>query len=454
MVPDEADGWVDIYRKVLLTGDRVRFERELVATGRHLDLAAFRIEPAGRRQVAVLFRDITERKRTENALRASEEQLREADRRKDEFLAMLAHELRNPLAPVRTGLELIRAAGNTPASVDRVRSMMERQIGHMVRLIDDLLDVSRITSSKIQLRREPTPLTSIVNSAVDANRAAIESKNIRLELDLPDTVLVVNVDPTRFVQVVSNLLHNAMKFTEPGGSIRVSARTRAPQEAEAPMVQLSVRDTGIGISAALLPQVFELFTQGEASSSQPGLGIGLALARRLVDMQGGRIEACSDGPGHGSEFVIEMPLSGEPAPVHAPPIRENGALRARVVTIDDNRDAADITTMLVETLGGDAWTACDGETGLQLVLQYRPDVVLLDIEMPGVDGYETCRRIRRELGESVVIAAITGLGRELDKERAAAAGFNAHLTKPADPVAVERVLRQARPRLGPAFRVQ
>jgi signal transduction histidine kinase len=240
--------------------------------------------------------DITDRKRAEEVLRASEEALRDADRRKDEFLAMLAHELRNPLAPIRTGLELIRAAADTPAAVEGVRDMMDRQVGHMVRLIDDLLDVSRITSGKIQLQREPTPLNSLVSSAIDANRTAITAKNIELTVELPEQLCVLDVDPTRFVQVISNLIHNATKFTGNDGTIRLSGHISG--ESNLPrQLTLTVSDSGVGISSEFLPRVFELFSQGAGSSSHPGLGVGLALAQRLVEMHGGTIEVRSEEPG-------------------------------------------------------------------------------------------------------------------------------------------------------------
>ena len=266
-------------------------------------------EPGVPERIVLVVEDMTERKEAVEAIRQSQAELSDAARRKDEFLAMLAHELRNPLAPIRTGLELIRLAGDTPGAVERVRAMMERQIAHMVRLIDDLLDVSRINAGKIQLLPEPTPLDTLVNSAIEANRAAIAAKQIELSVDLPQTLLLLDVDPTRFIQVISNLLHNATKFTEPGGSIRVSAHFNRSAGGEPSELILSVVDSGIGISAELLPHIFELFTQGNRGSSQPGLGIGLALARRLVEMHGGQVDARSDGPGTGSEFVIRLPLS-------------------------------------------------------------------------------------------------------------------------------------------------
>ena len=387
--------------------------------------------------------ETTNRKHAEDALRANEEQLKEADRRKDEFIAMLAHELRNPLAPIRTGLELIRVSGNTPEAVERVRSMMERQVAHMVRLIDDLLDVSRITSGKIHLQREPTPLSSLLTHAIDANRAAITAKQIQLKVDVPETLCVLDVDPTRFVQVINNLLHNATKFTDSGGSIHVSARAgNQDGTASSPELALSVIDSGIGIPADFLPRVFDLFTQGARGSSQPGLGIGLALARRLVEMHGGRIEARSDGFGSGSEFIIRVPLSTRAPKYQAAETMDGQEVDCRVIVIDDNRDAASVMAMLVDELGGECETAHDGESGLMAMQTYRPDLALVDIGMPGLDGYETCRRIRRQFGDDLLVVALTGFGQEQDKEQAASAGFNGHLTKPADPAALGRLLVQ------------
>ena len=399
-------------------------------------------EPGVPERIVLVVEDITERKQVVEALRQSQTELSDAGRRKDEFLAMLAHELRNPLAPIRTGLELIRLAGDKPGSVERVRAMMERQIGHMVRLIDDLLDVSRITSGKLQLQSEPTPLNTLVNSAIEANRAAIAAKQIELSVDLPPTLCVLDVDPTRFIQVISNLLHNATKFTAPRGSIRVSAHIGGESGGKLTELRLSVIDSGIGIAAELLPHIFELFTQGARGSSVPGLGIGLALARQLVEMHGGQLDARSDGLGTGSEFVIRLPLS---APEKQPRSAEQIAVRPiarRVVVIDDNHDAANATAMLVEALGGECRVAYDGIAGVQEVLAYRPEIVLLDIGMPGLDGYEICSRIRRELGRGVIVVALTGFGQEQDRDNAFRSGFDAHLTKPADPKELARLLSE------------
>ena len=369
----------------------------------------------------------------------AEVQLLEADARKDEFLAMLAHELRNPLAPIRTGLELIRRGGDTVGAVERVRGMMERQVGHMIRLIDDLLDVSRITSGKIALQRESTSLGSLIHSAVEAERAALAAKHIEVSVDLPEDQCVIDVDPTRFAQVLSNLLHNAAKFTNNGGSVRISATITPPTSGAIPQVSISVVDSGIGISPELLPRVFDLFTQGETGSPQPGLGIGLALARRLVELHAGRLEARSEGHGRGSEFLIQLPLATAQS-VSAKEHADEQRLERRILVIDDNQDAANATALLIEDMGGESRVAYDGESALAMLQGYQPEVILLDIGMRGLDGYETCQRIRRVLGNRVVLVALTGFGQEQDKEKTTRAGFDAHLTKPADGAALAAIL--------------
>ncbi len=379
-----------------------------------------------------LIRDTAERTWEAIQRARAEEQLREANTRKDEFLAMLAHELRNPLAPIRTGLELIRRGGDTVVAVERVRGIMERQVGHMVRLIDDLLDVSRITSGKIVLQREPTSLAGLVHSAVEANRAAMTAKGIELRVDLPQDECVLDVDQTRFVQILSNLLHNAAKFTTDGGSVGITARITQPDGDVTSHMSISVVDSGIGISPELLPRVFDLFTQGESRSSQPGLGIGLALARQLVELHDGRLDARSEGDGLGSEFVIRLPLATTLSVPAIKPHVDRGRLERRILVIDDNEDAANATVMLIEDMGGHARAAYDGESALAMLQEYQPEVVLLDIGMRGLDGYETCQRIRRVLGDRVRLVALTGFGKEEDKEEATRAGFDAHLTKPAD----------------------
>jgi signal transduction histidine kinase/DNA-binding response OmpR family regulator len=390
--------------------------------------------------------DIVERGFSEAALRASEERLRETDRRKDEFLATLAHELRNPLAPIRTGLELIRISGSTPASIERVRGIMERQVGHMVRLIDDLLDISRITSGKIQLQRQPTALHELVDGAVEATRAFIAERRVTLSVQLPDTPCVLDVDRTRFVQILSNLLHNAAKFTEPDGRIDVSARIFATDGAEHQELTLIVADTGIGISAEMLPYVFDLFTQDDRAAvpGQGGLGIGLALVRRLVEMHGGRVDARSEGRNRGTQLIIRLPvLQSASITGQAPRPAETGTLACRVLVVDDNEDAAHTLAMLVNDLGGESHVVHDGRSGLESLHEFKPEIVLLDIGMPGLDGYETCRQIREMPGGTdVFVVALTGWGQEDDKQRAQDAGFDFHLTKPADPASVQRLLAE------------
>jgi signal transduction histidine kinase/CheY-like chemotaxis protein len=372
--------------------------------------------------------------------RKAEESLREADRRKDEFLAILAHELRNPLAPIRTGLELLRMDGDRAGTLERIRPMLERQVTHMVRLIDDLLDVSRITSGKIQLQRQPSQLDELVHNAIDANRTAIDAGGLQLLLVVPEAPCILDVDPTRFVEVLSNLLHNATKFTERGGHISVRAELEPGSEAT---LRLTVRDTGAGISAEMLPHVFDLFVQGDGPRERKsGLGIGLALSRQLVELHGGTIEAHSDGPGRGSAFTIRLPVmtlaSIAPAAEAATP-RER--FSRRVLIIDDNVDAADGLAALVRIRGGEAEVAHDGEAGLRVAMRFRPDVILLDIGMPGIDGYGTCRRFRAGArGDQACIVAVTGWGQQEDRARALACGFDAHLTKPVDFPALEAVL--------------
>jgi signal transduction histidine kinase/ActR/RegA family two-component response regulator len=394
--------------------------------------------------------DITERK-------SAEEALREADQRKDAFLAVLAHELRNPLAPIRTGLELLRVAGDKPATIQRVRAILERQVAHMVRLIDDLLDVSRITSGKIQLQRQPTSLEALVNNATDANRGAIESAGLSLSVDLPATPCILDVDPTRFVQVLSNLLHNSTKFTDRGGNIDVIAAVDAGLSP--PVLTLTVRDSGAGIAPSTLPRVFDFFVQGETPGrGKSGLGIGLALARQLIEMHGGTIEAESAGIGCGSSFIIRIPVPAWEA-VSAPSAidRPEPHLRVdrRVLVIDDNVDAADTLAALVVALGGESATAYDGRSGVRRAADFHPDVILLDIGMPDMDGYETCRRLRAQpSGRAAYIVAATGWGQPHDRERALAEGFDAHLTKPADPQVLEGLLANAPVRRSAPRRVE
>jgi CheY-like chemotaxis protein len=322
---------------------------------------------------------------------------------------------------------------------------MERQVGHMVRLIDDLLDVSRIASGKIVLQRVPTPIDELVQGAVDAQRAAIDAAGITLGVQLPDRACVLDVDPTRFVQVLSNVLHNAVKFTPAGGQIRVVASTPPPDSSGSELT-IAVSDTGIGIPAHILPRVFDLFVQGEYAAGQQhsGLGIGLALARRLIEMHEGTIEARSDEAGGGSTFTIRVPLSKRLA--EASPARIDARhMNSRVLIVDDNQDAANSMAMLVAAIGGTAKTAYNAISGLDALGDFQPDIVVLDIGMPGIDGYEMCQQIRlRPTDRQVVVIALTGWGHPQDKQRALDVGFDAHLTKPVDPAAFQELLALSR----------
>jgi PAS domain S-box-containing protein len=446
-----ADEIVAIFRHTLGTGEpfvsperaEYRIDRGAIE---YYDWRVDRVTlPDGRHGLVCYFRDVSTQVRARMTIAESERQLREADTRKDEFLALLAHELRNPLAPIRTGLELIRLSGDAPETVRRVRTMIERQVTLMVRLIDDLLDVSRITSGKIVLQRRPTALAELVQSAVEAQRSAIEAGQITLTTSVPSHSCVVDVDPARFIQIVSNILHNASKFTPPGGRITLSVDQEPGPDGE-PCAAIRITDTGVGIPSALLGRIFELFTQGDASSdrAQGGLGIGLALARRLTEMHGGEIEAYSEGTGRGSEFLVRFPLSQAAAEVDLPPSLATPRVRSRAVIIDDNRDAATTMSMFVQELGGSALTAHDGASGLEAIESFHPDIVFMDIGMPGLDGYEVCRRIRQMPSQQhVVLVAVTGWGQAQDKRRALDVGFDAHLTKPVDPDAVAQLLAGA-----------
>jgi len=380
--------------------------------------------------------DVTERKTAEIQLRQLTADLSEADRRKDEFLATLAHELRNPLAPIRTGLQLMKMKGLPAATVEKTRSMMDRQLTHMVRLIDDLMDVSRISRGKLELHRERVSLEAVVNSAVESSSPLIEQMGHQLTVTLPKQALMVDADMTRLAQVVLNLLNNAAKYSDRGGHIQLNV------ERDGGDAVLTVKDTGIGIAAAQLPRVFEIFTQVDRSleKSQGGLGIGLSLVKRLVDMHGGGIEARSAGLGKGSEFVVRLPVVVEASKPQAPGIEDQPAATKsslRILIVDDNRDGTDSLSEMLKMLGNDTRTAYDGHQGVALAGEYRPDVILLDIGLPTLNGYEACRLIRQQSwSQYVLLIAVTGWGQDEDRRRSHEAGFDHHMVKPVDPQAL------------------
>jgi PAS domain S-box-containing protein len=369
----------------------------------------------------------------------AEEALKETDRRKDEFLATLSHELRNPLAPLKNSLHLLRMLSNPDPRTNSVHEMMERQVNHLVRLVDDLLEMSRISRGVLELRRERVELSAIVRNAVETSQPLFERAGHRLAVSLPQRTLWLDGDPVRLAQILSNLLNNAAKYTPAGGHVSV----RAWEESSS--VVVSVKDDGIGIAPEALGRIFEMFSRGE-QAAEPGdssLGIGLPLARRLAEMHAGTIEAHSAGRGHGAEFVLRLPLAAEPQQPGAAAVRrdEPVAAKKRVLVVDDNRDAADSLGMLLEALGAEVSVVHSGADALEAFARVAPALVLLDIGMPGMDGYEVARRIRASHpGQPVSIVALTGWGQEEDRRRARAAGFDHHLTKPADMDVLQRLL--------------
>ena len=384
--------------------------------------------------VSKIARDITDRKLAEQALR-------EADRKKDEFIALVAHELRNPLAPMRSALQVMQIAPSDAKALTGARDVMERQLGHMVRLIDDLLDISRIGQKKLELRRTRVTLADIVNSAVETARPVIDAAGHRLTVSLPASPVHLDGDLTRLSQVFSNLLTNSAKYTQPGGSIELVA------EATNGKVRVSVRDNGIGVPADALESIFDMFSQVDRSleHSTGGLGIGLALVRGLVEMHGGTVTAASDGQDRGSTFTVTLPvLTSVSASVPrsaslaaAPP----AGPRWRVLVVDDSRDAAEMMAMMLEFMGNEVRTAFTGTQAIAAAEEFRPALILMDIGMPELDGYEAARRIRgAPWGRDICIIALTGWGHERDRVRSREAGCDGHLVKPVEPAALERLL--------------
>ncbi len=399
-----------------------------------------RVNPLRHEQGHILYwfgtnTDISEIKRMEEALR-------EADRRKDEFLATLAHELRNPLAPIGNSLQILKMPRVDAATLQQTRDMMERQVQHLVRLVDDLLDVSRVMRGKIELRREPVELATVIARAVETAQPLIEVQGHRLGISVSNESLLLDADPVRLAQVVGNLLTNAAKYTEANGRIWLTAE-RVGGEAV-----LKVRDSGIGIAPDMLPHIFELFVQADHTSTkaQGGLGIGLTLVKNLVEMHGGTVEALSAGLGEGCEFVVRLPLlvreRQEPvAERNGEQRQDTPALGLRLLVVDDNQDAAISLATLLRLQGHDVRVAHDGAAALEAAQTLRPALIFLDLGMPRMDGYEVARRIRTTPGlEGTVLAALTGWGQQEDRRRTAEAGFDHHLVKPPEPKALERLL--------------
>jgi CheY-like chemotaxis protein len=397
-------------------------------------------QPTG---VVLVFRDESERRRAELALE-------NADRRKDEFLAILAHELRNPLAPICTGLDLLGMSAADPQVAEELRAMMQRQAQHMVRLIDDLLDVSRITRGNLELRKSQVELADIVRDAVAATRTLLNEAGHQLTVRLPKMPLLLLADANRLTQVLTNLLNNAVKYTPREGRIELAVEHSGSE------VTLSVSDSGIGIPSDKLDRVFDMFTQVHESSESghTGLGIGLALVKRLVEMHGGSVEVQSRGRNLGSTFIVRLPaVSQPPARANGTPLSSHAALfttKRRILVVDDNADALESLSRLVGLMGNEVRHAHDGLEALEVARAFQPDVVLMDLGMPNLNGYDAACRMRQEpWGRELTLVATTGWGQDDDRRRTAEAGFDRHLVKPIAMAALREVLDASRPSRAP-----
>lgn len=444
LVPLHDPHWFEIYGRVAATGEALRFQNEAAAMGRWFDVYAMPIGERGSNRVAVLFTDFSERKLSEIKLLQLAEDLARSDRRKTEFLATLAHELRNPLAPICNGIQLMRMAADKPETVAKVRDMMERQLNHMVHLVNDLLDLSRISSDKLELRREQVDLKDVITTAVETSLPQIEARGHVLSLHTSPTPLLVEVDPTRISQVFSNLLNNAAKYTAPRGRISLSVTEQAGQ------VAVAVADNGGGIPRESLAHVFDMFAQvGSHTNRGGGMGVGLSLVRRLVELHGGSVAAHSDGVGQGSTFTVSLPLLAGHGRALAAPVQARaepaatGFTPLKVLVVDDNTDAADTLSALLQMDGHQLQVARDGQQALQLAPAMRPDIVFLDIGMPDMDGYQVAQALRALPGlDMLTLVAVTGWGTEDDQEKSRRAGFDHHLTKPASLAAIHTLLSQ------------
>jgi signal transduction histidine kinase len=365
--------------------------------------------------------------------------LKEADRRKDEFIAVLAHELRNPLAPVRNAVEILRASAPASPQLQWTHDVIERQVRQMSRLVDDLLDVSRISMGKFELRRERVEIAAAVRIALEGSRPLIERGGHDLTVRMPPEPIYLDADLARLAQVISNLLNNAAKYTQPGGHIWLSISRRDGH------LVIRVGDNGTGIPREMLGRIFDMYAQGGGDHSQGGLGIGLTLVRRLVELHGGTVEARSEGPGKGSEFIVCLPLAGagatESSARECAANEEHARAGRKILVVDDNRDAADSLSMLLGSRGHEVRVAYDGLEAVGSAIAFNPDVVLMDIGLPKLYGYDAARRIREARGKDVLLVAITGWGQDEDRRKSREAGFDHHLTKPVDPEAITRLIQ-------------
>jgi PAS domain S-box-containing protein len=435
--PQHEMHWFEIYGKVARTGESIRFENEARALQRWFDVYAFRPDEAYAGKVAILFKDISERKRRE-------EEMRRADRSKDEFLAMLAHELRNPLAPIAAAADLLRLARLDETQVTHTSDVIARQVRHMTSLVDDLLDVSRVTRGLIALETAPLDAKRIVSDAIEQVRPLIELRSHQMAVHMPPESAYVSGDAKRLVQVVANLLNNAAKYTLEGGNIDLRVEVRSEQ------VSIAVKDNGIGIAPELLGSVFDMFSQAQrtADRAQGGLGIGLALVRSLVELHHGSVTAQSKGLGHGSEFIVKLPRIPS---TDVPPMPGDESLGKpeprglRLMVVDDNVDAADMLAMLLDAAGHEVSVEHDSRRALERARSQCPDVFLLDIGLPEIDGNELARQLRSQPDSaSSILIAVTGYGQEQDRRNTAAAGFDYHFVKPVDTAQLTSLLAEIR----------
>lgn len=435
VAPADRDAFKSLHERVC-RGVAGTLEHEIVGlrgTRRRVEMHAVPLGGAGGWTHLAVTRDVTERRRAEEAVR-------DAVRRKDEFMAMLAHELRNPLAPLRNALHILAIRGGDPEVTERVRGMMDRQVGHLSRLVGDLLDVSRITTGKVQLKTERLDLARLVQQAVADHRAEFDAGRVSLRADAAGGPAWVRGDPTRLAQVLDNLLTNALKFSPEGGGVTVAVAT----EPISGRATVAVRDNGVGIEPGMLARLFEPFSQADRTldRSAGGLGLGLAIVKGLVELHGGRVRAESGGLGLGSVFTVTLPVYAEPPALSDRPVTPRpAATRLRVLVVEDNRDAADSLRMLLEAYGYLVDVAYTGPDGLRAAERHPPEVVICDIGLPGLDGYGVAAALRRNPTTAAArLIALTGYGQEEDKRRAKEAGFDEHLTKPADPAALESLL--------------
>jgi signal transduction histidine kinase/ActR/RegA family two-component response regulator len=430
--------WFKIYGEVAVTGTPVRFEQQAAALGRWYDVYAFRIGEPHLRRVAILFSDITARRLWEGELEAAKREAERANRVKDEFLAMLGHELRNPLAPMLTALQLMRLHG----SHSREQDVLERQVRHLTRMVDDLLDISRITRGKLELKCRPTELFQVALNGIELARPMLEQRQVSVDVQIPPTGAGANVEPARMAQVVANLLTNAAKYSQAGSRVILSATSHGAT------VRMSVKDNGVGLSEEMLEPIFEPFVQQAQTleRSRGGLGLGLAIVRNIVAAHGGVVRAESAGLHQGSEFIVELPCVTVPGAKDATEARTSLRRgRDRILVVDDNEDAVIMLRSALDELGYEVEVAFDGPSALLRAEAFQPSAVLLDIGLPVMDGYEVAARLRadRTVAHPPRLVALTGYGQDVDRQRSRQAGFHSHLVKPVDLERLQQLLEES-----------